>query len=111
MRYNPLYARLKQIALDNNYTIDEVQGLTKQQIADQVQLSIDDFSDDFFANIKTVIVSDFESIRDHSMLGVVKSQLEPWLVEEYPDAEFERGKENDKRFIKIWLDGKPEVEI
>ena len=57
MKDNPYYTQLKQTALDNNYTVEQVLDATKQRVANLLSLDADapfwsGLNEGFFTNLK-----------------------------------------------------------
>ena len=65
------------------------------------------FSYTFFKNIKSAAIQYFQNKKDIATQG----QLKTLIVSQFPDVEFEHQRIDDKRLIKVWLDGKPEEPI
>jgi len=111
MRNSRLYTQLKQNALDNDYTIEQVNTLEYE--ATKTLLG-EEFSYNFFTNIRNQIAIELTESRDQTSFEGLQNQLKGgsrvWLKNNFPDAVLEKGKEFGKQFIKIWLYGKPEVE-
>ena len=110
MQNNALYLQLKQAAINGGYTIGQAEDITKAQMESIVGTSI---SDNFYANMKAVLVGHITDEAEEIELSGLKNQLiggnRQWLLNHFPNAEIDRGKESEKKYIKIWLDGKPEV--
>ena len=107
MKNNPLYLQFRQAA--ESYIIDQVKAATKTQAETIVGVSI---SDEFFVNMKTLLIREKEAESFAVKFDELKAQLtgggRVWLQTNFPDVEFEKGKIEDKRFVTIWLDGKPD---
>ena len=43
------------------------------------------------------------------LIGQLEGSGRQWLKNRFPTSEFDNGQEVGKRFIRIWLDGKPEA--
>jgi hypothetical protein len=110
MRNNALYLQLKHAASNGNYTVEQAKSITKAQIESILGTSI---GDNFYANMKNVLVNQLSDEADDADMKDLREQLiggsRQWLGNHFPNAEFERGQENGKKYIKIWLAGKPEV--
>lgn len=105
MKNHPLYKKLKQIALDGNYTIEQVQNAGFNQIAELLETR--NFSLAFLNNMKRGIIMTLQNRDDEQNLQQLKQTAKSWLDTNFPDWEAERGREGDKPFVKIWLKGKP----
>tara|TARA_Y100000310_G_scaffold74383_1_gene70601 strand:+ start:1802 stop:2131 length:330 start_codon:yes stop_codon:yes gene_type:complete len=108
MRNNPVYVQLLQYALDHDYTIAQVEGATAQQVANVLGIDKSELPNNF-ENARSLLIRDLQERDDNATLAEVKSRVQTWLDNNFPDWEGEKGREGDKRFVKIWLDGKPEV--
>lgn len=105
MENHPLYKKLRQTALDNNYTVDQVRSLNFNQATDLLRTR--DFSVTFLHNMKRVIIMALQDRDDEDRLQQVKLKIKTWLDTNFPNWEAEHGRENDKPYITIWLKGKP----
>lgn len=105
MKNHPLYKKLKQIALDGNYTIEQIQNAGFNQIAELLETR--NFSLAFLNNMKRGIIMTLQNRDDEQNLQQLKQTAKSWLDTNFPDWEAERGREGDKPFVKIWLKGKP----
>ena len=105
MENQPLYKKLRQTALDNNYTVDQVRSLNFSQAAELLETR--DFSHTFLNNMKRCIVIILQNRDDESDFLRLKQVTEDRLVTNFPNWEAEFGRESDKPFVKIWLRGKP----
>lgn len=107
MRNNPLYLQFRQAA--ESYTIDHVKTATKTRAETIVGVSI---TDEFFENMKTLLIREKEAESFAVKFDELKAQLtgggRVWLQTNFPDVEFEKGNIEDKQFVTIWLDGKPD---
>lgn len=107
MKNHPHYKKLKQIALDGNYTIDQVQNASFNQVAELLETR--DFSLAFLNNMKRGIIDTLQNRDDEEDLQGLKQQAETWLDAHFPDWQAERGRQGNKPYVTIWLEGKPEV--
>jgi len=105
MKNNPLYDKLKQIALDGDYTVEQVQNATVGQIA--TLLGASGQKPQFIENMRRGIINTLQNRDDEVNLRALKSQAIDRLNSNFPDFAAERGREGDKPFVKIWLKGKP----
>ena len=101
MRNNPLFKRLRQIALDKGYTIEQVEAVTKKQIEKLLDAKL---KTAFADNMKRCIIQELRIKEWEQMLRLVKDKVKVY----FPRAEFERDNEGDKPRITIWPKGKPE---
>lgn len=105
MKSHPLYKQLKQIALDNNYTIEQAQNLTFTQA--KTLLGDADFTYTFLQNMKRGILDTLRDRDDLKNLQDLKATAKNWLDANFPDWKAERGRESGKPYVTIWLKGKP----
>lgn len=106
MRNNPIYKRLKQIALDGGYTIEQVEKLDFNKAA-QLLGSREGLTVTFVSKMKAGIVAAIKNRDDEQAMHQLKDVARDWLDRYFPDWEAERGRESDKPYVKIWLEGKP----
>lgn len=104
MENHPLYKKLSQTALDNNYTVDQVDSLNFNQAAQL--LGSRNFTLTFLNNMKRGTVMALRDRDDKNDLQALKETAKNWLDTNFPGWEAERGRENDKPYVIIWLKGK-----
>lgn len=109
MQNHPLYIKLRQIALDGNYTIQQVRDATYNQVAEL--LGERGFGNAFLTNMKRLLITEMQGVQDEENMQQLKQTAKSWLDANFPDWEAERGREDDKSFVTIWLNGKPALEI
>lgn len=107
MKNHPHYKKLKQIALDGNYTIEQVQNASFDQIAELLETR--DFSLAFLNNMKRGIIHTLQNQDDEEDLQGLKQQAKSWLDAHFPDWQAERGRQGSKPYVTIWLEGRLEV--
>jgi len=107
MRNNPIYKRLKQTALDGGYTIEQVEKLDFNKAA-QLLGSREGLTVTFVSKAKAGIIAALKNRDDEQAMQQLKQTAKNWLDRHFPGWEAERGRENDKPYVKIWLKGKPE---
>ena len=107
MRQRAIYQQLLQIALDNDYTIEQVENATVEQVR-QILGTDKRFSWSFFKNMKSCLIVDLQQRDDENDLAALKEQAKGWLDANFPDWQAERGRDNGKPYVAIWLKGKPE---
>jgi len=105
MKNHLLYKKLKQIALDGNYTIEQVQNASFNQVA--AILGTRDFTLTFLNNMKRGIIDTLRNRDDEDNMQALRIVAMAWLNANFPNWKAERGRESDKPFVKIWLEGKP----
>ena len=104
MNNHPFYKKLKQIALDGNYSIEQVQGLRFGQAVELLETR--DFSITFLNNMKRGIVDVLRNHNDKANMEQLKQTAKAWLDANFPDWEAERGRQGNKSYVTIWLEGK-----
>ena len=107
MKNHSLYKKLKQITLDGNYTVEQIENVGFDQVAEL--LGDRSFSNAFLQNAKYLLIAEIQDQQDESDKQLFHSKVEV-LRNRFPDFEVERGRIDNKPFITIWLKGKPEVE-
>jgi len=105
MNNHTFYKKLKQIALDGNYSIEQVQSLGFNQAAEL--LGSRDFTITFLNNMKCGVIDALRNRDDKANMEQLKQMAKVWLDANFPDWEAERGREGNKRYVTIWLKGKP----
>lgn len=105
MKNHPLYKKLKQIALDGNYTSEQVRNAGFNQVAEL--LGTRNFSLAFLNNMKRGIVMALQNRDDENDMQQLRLTAMTWLNANFPDWQSERGREGNKPYVTIWLKGKP----
>jgi hypothetical protein len=105
MENHPLYKKLRQAGLENNYTVDQIRNLSFNQATEL--LDTRSFSETFLNNMKRSVVVVLQSRDDESDFERLKQVAESWLITNFPEWEAECGRDGHKPYIKIWLRGKP----
>ncbi|MGB2807543.1 MAG: hypothetical protein WBC22_07375 [Sedimentisphaerales bacterium] len=105
MKNHPLYKKLEQIALDRNYTVEQVQALAFNQAAELLETC--SFSLTFLINMKHGVIDALQHRDDENDLQQLKQTAKNWLDTNFPDWEAERGRQGNEPYITIWLRGKP----
>ena len=107
MENNAIYQRLKGVV--GNYSIEELRAVTYQQTR---ELLDEHFTLGFWKNMKRAAMYYLTDKSDVATKNTLRDKLvgdkDVWLQNNFPNAVFEHGRELDKRFVKVWLDGKPE---
>jgi hypothetical protein len=106
MKNHLLYEKLKQTALDDNYTIEQVQGLDFNAAAEL--FGTRSFSNTFFGNMKLELIAEMQNQQDESDKQLFQAKVES-LRNQFPDFEVERGRQDNKLYVTIWPKGKPEI--
>ncbi len=105
MKNHLFYKKLKQTALDGNYSIEQVQALSFNQAADL--LGTRDFTITFLNNMKRGVIDALRNRDDKANMEQLKQTAKTWLDANFPDWEAERDREDGKPYVKIWLEGRP----
>lgn len=105
MKNHPLYKKMKQVALDDDYTIEQVQTLSFSQAAELLETR--DFTITFLSNMKRGIIDALCNRDDELTMEQLKQATRTWLDLNFPSWEAERGRQGEKPYIIIWLEGKP----
>lgn len=101
MLLKTMYVQLKQI-LGEDYTIEQVESATRQQVINL--LGTDDFTQTLLANVKKLLIRD---VIEKNNIAAVQS-IKDEIISLFPDVEFEKGSIGEKRYVIVWLEGKPE---
>jgi len=105
VKNHPLYKKLKQIALDGHYTIEQVRSASISQVTTLLETS--HFSSGFLYNMKRLLISELQDRQDERDTHELRQVAMTWLNANFPDWQAERGREGDKPYVTIWLKGKP----
>jgi len=105
MKNHPLYKKLKQIALDGNYTVEQAQALDFNQAAELLETR--SFGLTFSINMKHGVIDALQHRDDENDLQQLKQTAKNWLDTNFPDWEAERGRQGNKPYVTIWLRSKP----
>lgn len=106
MRNSPLYKRLKQIAINGDYTVEQLRNATNKQICNLVDKQ--NLKSVFIANVKILLSAELQDRNDEANMRALGSSVHTWLNANFPDFKIERGKEDGKPYVKIWLRRKSE---
>lgn len=107
MRNNATYKRLKQIAIDGGYTIEQVEKLDFNKAA-KLLGSREGLTGTLVSKAKAGIIAMLKNRNDEQAMQELKQTAKNWLDTNFPAWQSERGREGDKPYVKIWLKGKPE---
>jgi hypothetical protein len=77
MKNHPLYKKLKQIALDRNYTVEQAQALDFNQAAELLETR--SFSLTFLINMKYGVIDALRHRDDENDLQQLKQTAKNWL--------------------------------
>ena len=101
MRNRQLYKTIKQIVIDGNYTIAQVEGVTRRQMESIVGQSVGGYFEGIKENLVKELTAQDDTLR--------QSQIRNAIISQFPNAEFDKGTVRGKKFVRIWIDGKPEA--
>jgi len=105
--YNLLAAWASRAGL----TAAQVRQIAWMQMAKRLKDT--SITDVLWERIKARCCDVLEDAENASVLQQFRTALQDTvnvIKDNYPSVEFERGKREDKRFITLWLDGKPVVQ-
>lgn len=104
MKNHPLYQKLKLIALNENYTIDQVKFLSFTQVT--TLLGEKPRSVAFLENMKQSIILKLQNRDDERDRQALQDQVKIYLDTNFPGWMAESEREGGKLCIKLWLKGK-----
>lgn len=104
MKNHPLYQKLKLIALNENYTIDQVKSLSFTQVT--TLLGEKPGSVTFLENMKQSIILKLQNRDDERDRQALLDQVKIYLDMNFPGWMAESEREGGKPCIKLWLKGK-----
>jgi hypothetical protein len=105
MRNHSLYQELKLIAIDEDYTIEQVQSLSFTQV--KTLLGERPGSITFLENMKQSVALLLQNRDDERDLQALRDQVKIYLDANFPSWVAECDREGGKPCIKLWLKGKP----
>ena len=114
MDYVQAYNILKQVVIDNSYTLAQVQATTKQQIAAILGVGENDafWSDGnagFYTNLRRNIIAEIQDDLDETDKVFLQEQIEGGartaMRIRFPEFEIRRRKTGGYRVLEIHLDG------
>ena len=94
---------LKQYALDNSLSIDQIRSATKSQVESILSLNAGSMADGYFENLRYLTAKLVAAAKDQADLQGLKDQAKTWLESKFLNVEFGIS----DRVVTIWLDGKP----
>ena len=109
MENNPIFKNLLTWVKSQGHTIEQVENFTIQQA--QQMWPNRYFTIEEFSSYKLKIIQTLKDDALKEELQSVASQVKPIIAATFPDVEFDRIKEKGKPIVRIWLEGRPEVEI
>ncbi len=110
MKNNPYFKKLKQYAVDQALTFDQIKASNNAQVANILGIDESRLEPATYANMRGAVLKSLQEDIDNADFDNIKtSGIRTWLENNFPDYEFEKGKKGGKPFVKIWYKGKPEV--
>jgi len=108
MKNRPIFIKVKDYVLSHSLTIDQVRSVTPNQVKDLLTLTADEYVEyrTYEASIKKLIIAYLEDQARIAELQELKTIAAAWLLEHFPDAEWQR----DKDVVTIYLKGNPDGE-
>ena len=107
---NDLAEQLQAIALQQGLTIDQVKNATLQNVEALLGKSLP-ISGGKLKKVKRIVAAALRDRDDQAAKEAVKAQLvgeaRTWLMENFPDTEFDLSRKNGKLCIELWPHGKP----
>ena len=109
MQNNPKFKALLFWIEQQGYTTEQVESFTLEH----ARTNWPDvyFTEEEFAAIKKKLHSTLIDTGKVNQLASVVEKVKQYLTSEFPNVEFDRTEEKGKAVVRIWLEGKPEVEI
>ena len=105
MKNHLLYQRLELIALNESYSIDQVQSLSFTEVT--TLLGERPGSTTFLENMKQSIIVVLQNRDDERDLQALRDQVKIYLDANFPSWVAVCDREGGKPCIKLWLKGKP----
>jgi len=115
MTNHPLYKQLRRYVLDGDMTAQQVQGMTKHDVAKLLGVGENDpfwsnGNEGFWINLKGNLVQELHRRNNEQIKQTVSAMIDvPAFCQQFPNLELDHGELGGKRYITVWLDGKPEV--
>jgi len=109
MQYTELYNALETWAQAQGYTPDQVAAVTWQQVARRLKDA--SISNRLWQRVRDAYCQAARETQAQAAFDVFRQFMQDTantIRDNFPDVEYEKGRRADKRFITIWLDGKPE---
>jgi hypothetical protein len=111
---NPLYVQVKQYALNNNLTSEQIRIATKTQMATVLNRGErekfwDGNNEGFFTALRDNLYFELKGKEKDAIVNMLKNILlqVDWFKDNFPNADFDKGEERERDYIKIWLNGRP----
>ena len=105
MKNHPLYQKLELIALNESYTIEQVQSLSFTEAT--TLLGERPGSTIFLENMKQSIIVVLQNRDDEHDLQALQDKFKIYLDTNFPSWVAECDRQCGKPCIKLWLKGKP----
>ena len=110
MRNRPIFLTIRQYTIDHGYTAQQVANATAGQVVNLLGLTGDaaEQATRYWPGIKRLLLMDLQHHADIADMEALKATAKAWLDANFPDWQAERGREGDKPYVTIWLEGRPE---
>ena len=98
------------MVISGNYTFSQIENATASQVIQIGGFSLEEAGEIqfFWEGIKRLLLIDFIDRRDGIRMEALKTEAQTWLDANFPNWQATRGRESDKPYVTIWLEGKPE---
>ncbi len=106
MKNNPHYQQLRQKALDDNYTIEQVESLTSNQLSQALDVEEAEIGPRL-NGMKELLTAEMKTTADKTRTDAIIAAFKTWLDTNFPQHEEIVGSEDSKIFVTIWPEGKP----
>ncbi len=106
MKNNPHYQQLRQKALDDNYTIEQVENLTSSQLSQALNIEEAEIGP-HLNGMKELLTAEMKTAADKTRTDSIIAAFKTWLDTNFPQHEEIVDTEDGKVFVAIWLEGKP----
>jgi len=110
MRNNRLFIQLK--TLSSTHTDQQVVSATKSQVANLLSIDESELGDNFFANMKRLILKE-RAIAENELdrlffVAQFTGEQRTAIKDKWPDSKVTKTKIHDTKAFVFWPDGKPE---
>ena len=120
MRNRQIYKDIRQIVIDGNYTIEQVENTTRRQIVIDGNYTLKQVENTTRQQMETVagrsVGGLFEGIKENLIRELTErddrvrlDRIRTGIINIFPDVEFGREIVDGKRCYHVWPDGKPEA--
>ncbi len=98
-------------------TFDQVRNASKDQVANILGVDVNDprwsgGNKGLWINLKANILQKMQQDIDAADEQTLRDLVDvPGFIAKFPDFEIDRGELDNKRYIRIWLEGAPEIPV